>query len=90
MNAAAREINQSSLFNGHLTEMRFSKPLCQQIILLVLVLASALAVVYVTNQHRLALSSFFGVMLSGIKNFIHMRFSIWHFFFNITSMNESA
>lgn len=56
MNAAAREINQSSLFSGHLTEMRFSKPLCQQIILLVLVLASALAVVYVTNQHRLALS----------------------------------
>ncbi len=56
MNAAAREINQSNFFSGQLTDMRLSKPLCLQISLLMLVLISALAVVYVTNLHRLTLS----------------------------------
>lgn len=53
MNAAAREINQSNFFSGHLSEMRLSKALWQQIFLLLFVLASALAVVYITNLHRL-------------------------------------
>ena len=53
MNAAAREINQSNFFSGQLSEMRLSKPLCLQICLLITVLISALAVVYVTNLHRL-------------------------------------
>lgn len=53
MNAAAREINQSNFFNGQLTEMRLSRPLCLKISLLLAVLLSALAVVYVTNLHRL-------------------------------------
>ncbi len=53
MNAAAREINQSNFFSGHLSEMRISRALCQQIALLLLVLISALAVVYITNLHRL-------------------------------------
>ena len=56
MNAAAREINQTNLFKGNLAELRLSKSLCLQIILLVMVLLSALAVVYVTNLHRLTFS----------------------------------
>jgi len=53
MNAAARQINQSTLFSGQLSDMRLSKSLCQHIILLLAVLISALAVVYTTNLHRL-------------------------------------
>ena len=53
MNAAAREINQSNFFNGHLTEMRLSRSVCLQLSLLFAVLVSALAVVYVTNLHRI-------------------------------------
>ena len=56
MNAAARVINQSSFFSGQLTDMRLSKPICVQISLLLAVLISALAVVYVTNLHRLTYS----------------------------------
>jgi cell division protein FtsL len=56
MNAAAREINQTNLFKGNLTELRLSKSLCLQIILLLMVLVSAVAVVYVTNLHRLTFS----------------------------------
>lgn len=53
MNAAAREISQSNLFSGQLSEMRLSKQLCMQLVLLFAVLISALAVVYTTNLHRL-------------------------------------
>lgn len=53
MNAAARQINHSNLFSGHLSEMRLSRSLCQHITLLLAVLISALAVVYTTNLHRL-------------------------------------
>ena len=56
MNAAAREICQGNFFNGHLFEMRISKPLFGYILLLCAVLFSALGVVYVTNLHRLTLS----------------------------------
>lgn len=56
MNAAARQINQSNLFSGHLTDMRLSRSLWQYIILLFAVLSSALAVVYITNLHRLTFS----------------------------------
>jgi len=53
MNAAAREINQSNLFSGQFSEMRISRSTFQQIVLIVAVLVSALAVVYTTNMHRL-------------------------------------
>ncbi|KTD24777.1 cell division transmembrane protein FtsL [Legionella lansingensis] len=56
MNAAARAIHQSNLFNGHLTDMRLSKQLCFILSLLLAVLVSALAVVYVTNEHRVGFS----------------------------------
>jgi len=56
MNAAARQINQSSLFSGQLTDMRLSKQVCMQMALLIAVLLSALAVVYITNLHRITFS----------------------------------
>lgn len=56
MNAAAREINQSNFFSGQLSDLRLSKPLCLQMILVFAVLVSALVVVYVTNMHRLTFS----------------------------------
>jgi cell division protein FtsL len=56
MNAAARSINQSNFFHGQLADMRMTKPLCFQGILLASVLLSALAVVYTTNVHRMTLS----------------------------------
>lgn len=56
MNAAARAINQSNLFNGQLFDMRLSKQLCIVLTLLLAVLISALAVVYTTNEHRSSFS----------------------------------
>lgn len=56
MNAAARGINQSDFFHGHLANMRLSRALCWQMALLGAVLVSALSVVYTTNVHRMALS----------------------------------
>lgn len=52
MNAAARIINQSTLFNGQLFAMRLSKQLWIILILMLLVLLSSLAVVYATNEYR--------------------------------------
>ena len=52
MNAAARQINQSTLFNGQIGGIRLSKLMMFQVSLLLLVLMSALAVVYSTNVHR--------------------------------------
>lgn len=52
MNAAARVINQSNLFNGQLTDIKISKQLMLIILLAFSVLASALAVVYSTNAYR--------------------------------------
>lgn len=56
MNAAARVINQGTLFNGQLADMHMSKSLYMLIILLVAVLVSALAVVYSTNSYRVTLN----------------------------------
>lgn len=58
MNAAARAINQSNVFNGQLFDLRFSKQLCVVLILLLLVLTSSLAVVYTINEHRSSFSKF--------------------------------
>jgi cell division protein FtsL len=52
MNAAARVINQDTLFNGQLTYMRVSKSLYMIIGLLLAVLISGFAVVYSTNAYR--------------------------------------
>ncbi len=56
MNAAAKAIHQSNLFSGHLSDMRLSKQLSFILSLLFAVLVSALAVIYVTNEHRLRFS----------------------------------
>lgn len=56
MNAAAKVINQSNFFNGHLADLRLSKGLCFYLILLCSVLLSAIAVVYITNLHRVTFS----------------------------------
>ena len=56
MNAAAKGINQSDFFHGHLANMKFSRHLCWHLALLTSVLVSALCVVYTTNVHRMALS----------------------------------
>ena len=56
MNAASKALHQSNLFHGHLREMRFSLTQYFQFILLMMVLISALAVVYCTNQYRMNLS----------------------------------
>lgn len=52
MNAAAKVINQSTLFNGQLADMNMSKSLYFLMMLLISVLVSALAVVYSTNSYR--------------------------------------
>lgn len=54
MNAAAKAINQSNLFNGQLLQMRLSKQWCLVLSLLFAVLVSSLAVIYVTNEHRIS------------------------------------
>lgn len=56
MNAAAKVIHQSNFFSGHFADIRLSKPLSLQIILLISVLISGLAVVYITNMHRITFS----------------------------------
>lgn len=56
MNAAARAIHKSDLFNGHLFDIRISKPLCMIFILLVGLLLSGLGIIYVTNEHRTQVS----------------------------------
>lgn len=52
MNAAARQINQSTLFSGQIWSMRLSKQFLFQLLLLFSVLVSSLGVVYSTNVHR--------------------------------------
>lgn len=56
MNAAAKAINQSNFFNGHLSDMRLSKESFFFLSLLIAVLISALAVIYTTNEHRMRFS----------------------------------
>ncbi len=55
MNAAAKAINQSSLFHGELTKMKFTYPVFLQTVLMLMVLASAIMVVYVINLQRVTL-----------------------------------
>jgi cell division protein FtsL len=52
MNAAARHINQTTVFNGKLLDLRFSFTTWLQIVLLFTVFWSAVAVVYITDQYR--------------------------------------
>jgi len=52
MNAAAKVIHQSSLFQGQWGRVQISKVLCLQTALLFSVLLSALSVVYAINLHR--------------------------------------
>lgn len=52
MNAAARVINQSNIFHGHLADMHMSKSIYLLILLLAAVLISALGVIYSTNSYR--------------------------------------
>ncbi len=52
MNAAARVINQSNVFDGQLSQLHISKQFMLIILLSLAVLASALAVVYSTNTYR--------------------------------------
>ena len=56
MNAAAKGMSHGDFFHGQLASMRLSRQLCLQLMLLASVLISALAVVYTTNVHRMALS----------------------------------
>ncbi|MFY7698503.1 MAG: cell division protein FtsL [Legionella sp.] len=56
MNAAAKVIHQSNLFSGHLSDIRLSKKLYIRLFLMFGVLLSALAIVYMTNLHRMRFS----------------------------------
>ncbi len=56
MNAAARVISQSNLFNGQLADMHMSKSIYLLVVLLIAVLMSALGVVYTTNSYRYTFS----------------------------------
>lgn len=56
MNAAAKVIHQSTLFHGHLSEMRLSRGTMGLFVLLFALLTSAIAVIYVTNVERLSYS----------------------------------
>ena len=52
MNAAAKVINQSTLFHGQWAELHMSKSMLMIMILLFGVLTSALGVIYTTNAYR--------------------------------------
>lgn len=52
MNAAAKVIQQGSLFQGQWEKVQFSKQLLLQMTLLFCLLMSALSVVYVIHLHR--------------------------------------
>ena len=56
MNAAARAINQNTLFQGQLLHFQLSKQFGTLLTVLMLVLCSALAVVYITNEYRSSFS----------------------------------
>lgn len=52
MNAAAKVINKSNIFNGQLADMHMSKSISLLMVLLFAVLVSAFAVIYSTNSYR--------------------------------------
>ncbi len=56
MNAAAKMIHQSSVFQGRLAKVQFSKQFYLQIGLLIFTLVSSLGVVYTINMHRMTCS----------------------------------
>jgi cell division protein FtsL len=56
MNAAARMIHQTTLFNGQLADMQMSKTMILIIGLLLSVLITGLCVTYTTNAYRLTFS----------------------------------
>jgi cell division protein FtsL len=56
MNAAAKVINKSNLFNGQLANMHMSKSISLLMVLLIAVLLSAFTVIYSTNSYRSTLS----------------------------------
>lgn len=56
MNAAAKVINQSNIFNGHLADMHMSKTSYFLMIIMLAVLVSAFGVIYSTNSYRSAFS----------------------------------
>jgi cell division protein FtsL len=56
MNAAARVMNQSSVFQGKLAEVHVSRQVYLQTVMIILMLVSALAVVYTINVHRMTCS----------------------------------
>ncbi len=55
MNAAARDINQTNFFHGQLMSMRLSFASVVRLSLMIVVLISALAVIYTTNYCRVTL-----------------------------------
>lgn len=55
MNAAARQINQSDFFHGHLANMKLSKNFYVHLALLGAILMTSLGIVYTTNMHRIVL-----------------------------------
>ncbi len=56
MNAAAKVIYQSNLFDGSLADLRLSRSLILKLMLGFAILCSALAVVYSTNHYRAILN----------------------------------
>lgn len=56
MNAAARTIHQNNVFSGQFADIHLSRQWCLQVVLLLAVLLSALAVIYTTNMYRVAFS----------------------------------
>jgi cell division protein FtsL len=56
MNAAARNINQITFFHGQLAFLRVSRNLCIRTLLFIVILVSALSVVYTTNLYRTTMS----------------------------------
>lgn len=58
MNAAAKAIHQSTLFNGRLADLSCSKEFILILTLLLAILISALAVVYTTNTWRVHVNYF--------------------------------
>ena len=56
MNAAARDINQTNFLHGQLMSMRLSFASVVRLSLMIVVLLSALAVIYTTNYYRLTLN----------------------------------
>lgn len=53
MNAAAKSLQQTTIFAGQLNTFRLSSTVCLHVSLVMAVLVSAIAVVYITNLHRI-------------------------------------